>query len=382
MKLALIADLHLGSKDIDDGRWKERALREVVVPALRENHVTHIIFPGDTLDFQGASTTSAEKPELLRCAVQELKPWSAQSFLLLGNHDDPQTCTFFQHMGGPRIVRDDWVELGNETGAYLMAPRQEKSRARSAVDQIEDSRFKSRILVLHEDLDVFHDDGFLSAARAKFQLIVNGHNHVFRPVRDGVYLLPACLPWKPQRGSQCDLIVNYAPDGTLAVKTDQLPWGFVVVEDDLQPQFVSVASGVRLVICNIEIVAAETEQAIRQTLDFLLNRGQTQSMAVRAYVAPRLDSDLEVALRDSYAGRFFDLRFASWQGHGALAKKVRERLPTEQSALEHVRMQHGDRGRALVEQLSQFFHLRTPRNRKEDILDIVKNFVPESSDHA
>jgi hypothetical protein len=253
MNLAILADLHLGSKDIGDGRWKERALREVVVPALRDHHVTHIIFAGDTLDFQGTSSTSPEKPKLLACAVEQFKTTSAQSFLLIGNHDDVQTCTFFEHMGGPRVVRDDWVQLDNKSGAYLMAPRQDTFQARSAVDELDVSHFDSRILVLHEDLEIFHDEGFLSRAREKFQLIVNGHIHVFRPVRDGVYLLPACLPWKARLESQCDMTLNSGPDGTMTVeKGNSVPWGFVIVGGDFRPQFIPIASGVKLVICKIE----------------------------------------------------------------------------------------------------------------------------------
>lgn len=383
MKLAIVADLHLGSKDIGDGRWKRQALHEALIPELRRQQVTHMIFAGDTLDFQGPSALSADKPDLLRFAVEQLAATSAHTYLLMGNHDDIESCQFFQHMGGPRIVQDDWVSLDTSTGAYLMAARQDKLLARSAIEQLDVSLFRSRILVLHEDLDVFLDEAFLATAAEKFHLVVNGHNHVFRPVRDRVYLLPACLPWKTRLGSQCDLTVSRGPDGTSKVEEmEQPPWGFVVVGDDLLPQVVPIGSGVSLVICEIQASPGEVEPAVRQTLDQLLTRGGAQGMAVRVYVAPRIDGDLEAAIRGSYAGQFLDLRLLSSQGSGVIVRRVRERLPTEEAALKHVQTQHGEWARTLVEQLSPFFQLRNPRNRKEDILEVAKNIPQEGLNHG
>lgn len=383
MKLAIVADLHLGSKDIGDGRWKQRALQDVLIPELRRHEVTHIIFAGDTLDFQGLSSLSADRPDLLRFTVDQLATTSAQMFLLMGNHDDRESCRFFEHMGGPRIVQDDWVPLDISTGAYLMAPRQDKLVARSAIEQLNVSLFRSRILVLHEDLDVFHDGGFLAAACEKFHLVVNGHNHVFRPVRDQVYLLPACLPWKVRLGSQCDLAVSRLADGTIKVEeTDQTPWGFVVVESDLRPQFVPVDSSVSVVTCEIKTNPDEVEPAIRQVLDHLWTRGKAQEMAVHVYVAPRIDSNLESAIRRAYAGQFLDLRLLPLQGPGAVVSGVRDRLPTEEAALKYIEIQHGEWARALIEKLEEFFQLRNPRHQKEKILEIVKSSLPEGLNHG
>jgi len=382
MKLAIIADLHLGSKDIGDGRWKQRALKEVVIPALRQHQVQNVIFAGDTLDFQGSSSSSAQKPELLRYAADQLAGASAKTFLLMGNHDDVESCQFFQYMGGPRIIRDDWVSLHDQAGAYLMAPRQDALQARSAIEQVDISAFSSRILVLHEDLNVFHDGGFLAAACKKFQLVVNGHNHVFRPSREGVYLLPACLPWKARVGSQCDLTVSRELNGSLTLEScDAIPWGFVVVGDDLLPQFVAVDCGVKIAICTVEASEQEMDQALRQTLDLLVAKDKHKEMVVRLYVSPRPKGELETGLLGTYGNKFLDLRFVAFQGAGAIARNVRERLPTEQAALEYVRTQHGEWARQMVEQLSPFFQLRSPRNRKDDILEIIKSCVPEGRKH-
>jgi UDP-2,3-diacylglucosamine pyrophosphatase LpxH len=381
MKLAIIADLHLGSKDIGDGRWKQRALQEVVIPALRAHQVEHVIFAGDTLDFQGSSSSSANKPEQLQHAVDQFAGTSAKTSLLMGNHDDMESCQFFRIMGGPRIVRDAWVDLDDKAGAYLMAPRQDTLQARSVIEQVDVSAFNSRILVLHEDLNVFHDEVFLAAARKKFQLVVNGHNHVFRPIREGVHLLPACLPWKARLGSQCDLTLSRDLDGKLTLdNSDPIPWGFVVVGDDLQPQFVAIDCRVKVVICKIQANEAELEPGLRESLDSLLSNDRHKEMAVRAYVAPRLDSKLEALLMACYGNQFLDLSFSPLQGAGAIARKVRERLPTEEAALEYVRTQHGDWARQMVEQLTPFFQLRTPRNRKEDILKTIKQIAPRGLD--
>jgi hypothetical protein len=159
-----------------------------------------------------------------------------------------------------------------------------------------------------------------------------------------------------------------------------MPWGFVVVGDDLRPEFVAMDSGPRIVICKIQTNGAELEPAVRGTLDFLLSKDRHKDMAVRAYIAPRPDGQVEARLLDSYASQFFDLSFSPLQGAGVIARKVRDRLPTEEAALEHVRTQHGDWARQMVEQLAPFFQLRTPRNRKEDILKTIKQIAPRGQD--
>jgi hypothetical protein len=379
MKLAIIADLHLGSKDIGDGRWKQRAFQEIVIAELRREQVSHIIFAGDTLDFKGSSTLSADKPNMLQFAVDQLSTTSAPSFLLMGNHDDMESCQFFEYMGGPRIVKDDWVSLGDSIGAYLMGPRQDRVQARSALDRLDTSAFSSRILVLHEDLQVFQDQDFLSVACDKFQLVVNGHNHVFRPVKKGAYLLPACLPWKARMGSQCDLTLSIGVDGTLTEDcTDPLPWGFLVVSQDLSVRFVPIDCGTKIILCKVEGNKSEIEASLRNTLDKLMTKENHNGMVVQVYLSMRLDKELELTLHASYADHFLDLRFSVFQGAGAIARKVRERLPTEQAALESVQTQHGDWARQMVEQLSPFFQLRSPRNRKEDIFEIIEKYVPKA----
>src|SRR5262249_15268069 len=112
MKVALLADLHLGSKAISDGKWKFQALERTIAPKLRDLKVTHLIFPGDTLDFApGASKRNTERPQQLQLAVDILQNLGLPSYLLLGNHDDEESCGFFERMGGPKVVRDDWIEL-------------------------------------------------------------------------------------------------------------------------------------------------------------------------------------------------------------------------------------------------------------------------------
>jgi hypothetical protein len=382
MKLAIIADLHLGSKEVQDGRWKERALREVIVPELRRREITHIIFAGDTLDFQpDASRFSPERPELLQSAAAQLT--GVPSFLLMGNHDDVESCNFFQVLGGPRLVQDDWIALDGNVGAYLMRPRQDTGRACSALKNLDVSRFQSRILVLHEDLTVFQDQEFLDLVHARFHLAVNGHNHVYRQVGASAYLLPACLPWKARLESRADITITSTADGQCQVEEPKpCPWGFLVVDPELRPEFVPISCGVALVICKIQAASSSLEGVIRETLERLLARPDPERLVVRAYVDPRVPADLESALKASYGARFLEMRFDPWRGPGTIARRARERLPTEDAALEHVRSEFGDWASAMVQQLATFFQLRIPRNRKEDILTIVKKSVPDAQDHA
>src|SRR2546425_7317689 len=146
MKVALLADLHLGSKAIGDGRWKLQALEQIIVPKLRELKVTHLIFPGDTLDFtHGRSSRTAERPQQIRAAAELFRSLDIPGYLLLGNHDDEESCTIFEHLGGPKIVQDNWVELGNGLGAFLMTGRREKETTIEALQHLDVSRFEKKI---------------------------------------------------------------------------------------------------------------------------------------------------------------------------------------------------------------------------------------------
>src|SRR5260370_14344963 len=109
VRLALIADLHLGSRAIGDGRWKQQIIKEVVVPQLKELNPTHLIFLGDTLDFkQGVSSMTAERPNLVAFVAEQFGILSLPSYILVGNHDDWDSCQFLEKMpGGPTIVTDD-----------------------------------------------------------------------------------------------------------------------------------------------------------------------------------------------------------------------------------------------------------------------------------
>lgn len=384
MQVALLADLHLGSKTIGDSRWRLEALQNVIVPKLRELRVTHIIFPGDTLDFSqgGLTSRTAERPKQLQAAAEFIHGLGVPCYLLLGNHDDEESCTFFEGMGGPKIVQNDWVELREDIGAFFMPGRRDKEASIEALQLLDVCRFKKKILILHEDLPIFHDPGFLDAAQARFDLIVNGHNHVYRAIRPKVYLLPACLPWDARRGSHCDLKVHYLSDGQITRESNLNAWGFTVFDEDLVLHMQPVEPGVRIAICNVEAPANKAGEAIRATLDSLLSDQSLppKALVVRTFFGPRLPRAVRAEMTQAYADRFLDLGIEEWQGSGTVARDLRTRLPTEESALETVRSLHGDKAREMIEQLADLFHLKNPAYRKDDILRIVRTLNEEGSD--
>lgn len=378
MKAAIIADLHLGSKEIGDGQWKQKALEEALIPKLRGLNPTHILFAGDLLDFT-RTLSGDERPNLIKSASDQFRAVIEQSYLLMGNHDDIDSCKTMEHMGGPKIVSDDWVKLSDNIGVFFMRGRQDTQAACSALADVPTLGFDKKILLLHEDLPVFHNEQFLAVATEKFDLVMDGHNHVYRKLQEKVFLLPACLPWKAQRGSQQDVMLRRDINGDITIEpTAPSPWGFVLVEDDLQPEFVPLDVGVKIAICEVTAKEGQAQQAVREVLARLSSDYEPKSLVVRVYVSCRIDSELRAATDEEFRGKFFDdVQLQTLRGSGVVSTTIRDRLPTEEVALNEVAMQHGEFARRMVEELSQFFQLRNPRNRKDDILRIVKEQIEE-----
>jgi len=285
-------------------------------------------------------------------------------------------------MGGPEIVQNDWVNLGDGAGAFLLPGGRGKEIILEALEHLDVSRFEKRILVLHEDLPICHDLDFLAAAEARFDLIVNGHTHVYRQIRPKVYLLPACLPWDARRGSQCDLRLRRSGDGDITCEKTTGPWGFTVFGDDLVPRMEVVEAPVRIAICEINAVADEARRAVADMLDSLLGEPQlfAKTLVVRVY-APRLSRAARDELDRAYGDKLLDLRIEEWQGSGVVSRDLRARLPNEESALECVSTEYGDQAREMVAQLAEsFFHLKNPANRKDDILKILHSWSEEEGD--
>jgi hypothetical protein len=335
-----------------------------------------LIFPGDTLDFkQGALSVSDQtQPELVDFLAKQFSIHIAPGYLLFGNHDDHRSCSYLERLGGPKLITDGWVDLGGGVGAYLMCGTQNKVIALKKLKDLNGGEFARKVLVLHEDINVFQDNDFLNAACEKFQLVVNGHNHVFRKVRDGAYLLPACLPWQPRRLSRCDLKIKRDLDGQVDIQRDS-PWGFVVFGDDLVPTYEQIDAGVRIAICDVDATENTLDEAVKKTLDCLLAEGTARSLVVRIYVSARVSPEFRESIREEYKARFFDdVQLQEWQGSGRVTRELRDRLPSEDVALEKVRSEHGERAGQIVEQLASFFHLKKPGiAHKDRILTIIRD---------
>jgi hypothetical protein len=147
----------------------------------------------------------------------------------------------------------------------------------------------------------------------------------------------------------------------------------------LVPSFFPVDPGVGIVICEVESEEETGAAAVRETLDSVLQdqnlRGE--KLMVRVFVGPRMQRTLREDIRRAYADRFLDVRIDEWQGSGTISRELRARLPSEEVALEMVEKCHGLPARKMVERLAEFFHLKNPGNRKEDILRTVQSHSDE-----
>lgn len=376
MKTAIISDLHLGSKEIGGDYWRKgvEIFDRIIVPALKENDVSSIIFAGDTLDLRDYKFSDGRK--MTERFVNALRKLDAESFLLIARHDMEDFCEYAEDLNGPKVVKDSWINLGSGIGAFLMGEKYgNKESVLNVLKNISTEKFEKRILVMHDEMKIIRDDDVLSSALEKFDLIFNGHIHprdyYSERVRDdleNVWNLPSCLPWRISKKSPRDITIENSE-----VKGEDPPWGFVVVDDNLQFERKHIDIGLKAVVCGIDVEDSKSKSRVEEVLEGLANKYNLKDLIV-AVDAIGLDLSLVGEIEKDFRDVFFDLRIES---RPKAVSEVREKLSTEEKVFEVIEERHNKNARDMVRELSGYFTLSdsTIRKKKDEILKKAKQYM-------
>lgn len=362
MKICLIADLHLFSSEIG-GNWSEDSFtifKEKILPKVSELKPDIIVFLGDTLDpLSGRSDpTWPRGDKLSRRFVEALMERNIKNaYILRGNHDYEEPLRNISMMGGPSFIDNDWL-LIEDMGFYFFSSRYPNlQKAINDLKSIPDIKVKTKILLMHENVNMHGAENIpreiLKEISKKFDMIFNGHEHVYRHPYENVWCLSSALPWRPWYGNS-DIEIIWGNSEEPKIKENENKFGFWIVETikkDLN--FIPVDIGVKIVTAELQFLkapAATVKDKLEKLADIIFNRLKIipENTIVRVSLEGTLkegDERIDVGFSDiekKYYSNFYEgkskniLRLENLRGGGAYLSRENLRYISVEDALKQL----------------------------------------------
>jgi len=361
MKICIIADLHLFSSEIG-GNWPEDSFvifKNKILPKVKNEKPDAIIFLGDILDpHSGKSNPRWPRgDEASGKFVEVLKEASIKnSYALKGNHDYFEPLKNISEMGGPKFIDNDWLKLGNSAFYFFSSRYPNLQKAVDDLKSIPDPNFdvKNKVLLMHENLSIRGADNIpkdvMKEVCRRFDMIFNGHQHVYDQPYNNVWCLSSTLPWRPGYGNTNIEIIwkNDKPK----IKENKNKFGFYIVNiEKRQVKFISVNIDLKIIIARMifsDADANEVRERLIKLSKILSTKFEPAKSIVRVYLEgslkegnERIDvgfSDIENRYySDFYEGRSRNiLRVENLKGGGAYLSKNDLRYISVEDALKHL----------------------------------------------
>jgi len=273
MKVCLVADLHLFSTEIG-GNWSEDSFdifKDRILPGISEEQPELVIFLGDTLDpLSGRSVPTWPRGDRLseRFVEALVDNEIKNAYILRGNHDYIEPLRNISKMGGPTLVDNDWLIIG-ETGFYFFSSRYPNhQKAIDDIGSIPDVNIKNKILLMHENVSMRNAQNLPSPIMKeickRFDMIFNGHEHSYRKPYRNVWCLQSSLPWHPWYGNS-DLEIIWS-DENPNVKDNETKFGYWIADMvGKDPCFMPVDIGLRIVTAELRFQDAAAHK-VRENL--------------------------------------------------------------------------------------------------------------------
>lgn len=344
MKICLIADTHLFSSEIG-GNWSEDSFtifEKKILPKIKNEKADGVIFLGDTLDpHSGKSDPRWPRgDEASGRFVEALKKANIKNaYALRGNHDYIEPLRNISDMGGPQFIDNDWLTI-EDTAFYFFSSRYPNlQKAIDELKSIPDTDAKTKILLLHENLSIRGADNIpkdvMKKVSKRFDMIINGHQHVYQQPYDNVWCLASALPWRPgYEKSDIEIILeNDEPK----IKENENKFGFYILDIDKKNlNFISVDLGVKIATTKLHFLdapATEVRERLIKLSGFLSKNTIPENTIIRVYLEGTLkegDERIDVGFSDiekKYYSNFYDsgsrniLRVENLKGGGAYLSK-------------------------------------------------------------
>ena len=363
MRICMISDLHLFSTEIG-GNWSEDSFvifKERILPRIMHEKPDAIIFLGDILDpHSGRSVprwpTGDEASGKFVKAIKEAG--IKNTYALRGNHDYVEPLKIISEMGGPIFINDDWLELGDSAFYFFSSRYPNLQRAIEDLKSIPDPNFdaKNKILLMHENLSIKGADNIpkdvMKEVCRRFDMIFNGHQHVYEEPYNNVWCLSSALPWRPGYGN-CDIEIIWESGASEPeINENKSKFGFYLVDIERKHlRFIPIDIGLKIIIAKLyfsNASAAEVRDRLIKLSELLAERFDTKKSILRVYLEGTLregDERIDVGFSDiesKYYSNFYEgrsrtiLRVENLKGGGAYLSREDLRYVSVEDALEHL----------------------------------------------
>lgn len=367
MRICFIADIHLFSEEIG-GNWSEDSFtifKDRILPKLKDENPDVVIFLGDILDPHSGKSDPRWPigDEASRKFVEALKKAEIKNvYALLGNHDYIEPLRNISEMGGFRFIDNDWCVIG-DSGFYFFSSRYPNIKKaaedlKTIPDLYYDSDFdvKNKILLMHENLSIRGAENIpkevILEISKRFDMIFNGHQHVYQKLYPNVWCLSSSLPWRPGYESSDIEIVWDGGKKEPEIKEEGNKFGFYILDTDKRHlNFLSVNLGIKIVTAKLHFSddsATRVRERLIELSRLLLETFDPEKTVVRVYLDGTLkegDERIDVGFSDierKYFSSFYDgrsrniLRKENLKGGGAYLSKEDLRYVSVEDALKQL----------------------------------------------
>jgi len=317
MKICIIADTHLFSSEIG-GNWPEDSFivfKDKILPKVKNEKPDAVIFLGDILDpHSGKSDPRWPKgDEASGKFVKAIKEAGIKNtYALRGNHDYVEPLKIISEM--------------------------------------------NKILLMHENLSIKGADNIpkdvMKEVCRRFDMIFNGHQHVYDKPYNNVWCLSSALPWRPGYGN-CDVeIIWESGESEPEINENEGKFGFYLVDIERRHvEFIPVDIGLKIIIAKLyfsNASATEVRDRLIKLSELLAEKFDTERSILRVYLEGTLkegDERIDVGFSDiesRYYSSFYEgrsrkiLRVENLKGGGAYLSKDDLRYISVEDALKHL----------------------------------------------
>ena len=365
MRVCFIADIHLFSEEIG-GNWSEDSFtifKDRILPKIKDENPDVVIFLGDILDpHSGKSDPRWPKGDevSLRFVDALKKSGTKDIYALLGNHDYIEPLKNISEMGGLCFIDDDWY-VKEGIGFYFFSSRypniEKASNDLKTIPDIDSgSDVKIKILLMHENLSILGAENIqrevVEEISKMFDMVFNGHQHVYKKIFSNIWCLSSTLPWRPgYEGSDIEILWD-SQDEKPKIREVGCKFGFYILDTEKRHlNFLPVDMGIKIATVRLnftDVRASLVSERLIKLSGLLSNISEPERTIVRVYLKGTLkegDERIDVGfsgIQKKYYSGFYDgksrniLRVENLKGGGAYLSKEDLKYVSVEDALKQL----------------------------------------------
>jgi hypothetical protein len=213
------------------------------------------------------------------------------------------------------------------------------------------ARARKKVLLMHENVSIEGAENLpryvMSELSERFDIVLNGHEHIYRNPYPNVYCLSAVLPWRPGFGNS-DIEISWKHDQP-EIKRNEGRFGFYILDTTkMDLRFVPVDLGIKILSVKLSLSdapAVTVRDRLVELSGLLSQFGPPENTIVRVYLEGTLkegDERIDVGfceLERRYYSNYYEggsktiLRVESLKGGGAYLSKEELKYISVEEAL-------------------------------------------------